>query len=241
MFFLLACAALGVGAADWTPHPADGVEMHLSREGDANRLDVDFHGHGGYAIARAQVNLDLPANYQIVFRIRGDAPTENLELKLIEPGGENVWWRDRRNFEFPHEWTPLKTKKRQIEFAWGPKHSDKLTHVESMEVVVTAGSGGKGTVWFTDPVVEPLPVIAEVPIHFSTSKIDLGMKRELGGLVIHWKTRPRDFAVTLDDVRQSEDVAICLAARRGSANDDDSGRRGAGCRRRAAFLGADGK
>ena len=154
MIFLVACAVLAAANADWTAHPADGVEMHLSREGDANRLDFDFHEHGGYAIARKQVNLELPPNYQIVFRIRADAPPENLELKLIEPGGENVWWKNRRNFEFPRDWTVLKTKKRQIEFAWGPVHSENLTHIESIEFVVTAGSGGKGTVWFTDPVVE---------------------------------------------------------------------------------------
>ena len=201
MILLLASAALATTIAGWTAHPSDGVEMHLTREAGVNRLDFDFHGHGGYAIARQRVDLDLPANYQIVFRIRADAPPENLELKLLETGGENVWWKNRRDFTFPSEWTPLKTKKRQIEFAWGPQHSDAIHHVESLEVVVTAGSGGKGTVWFSDPVVEPLPVVTEEPLHFSTSHIDLGQKREIGGLRIDWKTKPpENFSVELDGV-----------------------------------------
>src|SRR5207248_11633784 len=43
--------AFAASAAFWTAHPSDGVEMHVAREGDVNRIDFDFHGHGGYAIA----------------------------------------------------------------------------------------------------------------------------------------------------------------------------------------------
>jgi hypothetical protein len=195
--------------AAWTAHPSDGVEMHLRSEGDVNRVDFDFHGHGGYAIARRAVDLELPANYQFVFRVRGDAPPENLEFKLIR--GDDVWWLNRRDFAFPRAWTTLKTKKRQIGFAWGPNGGGDAKHIDSMEVVVTAGSGGKGTVWFSDPELEPLPVVSNEPIHFTTSMIhwrtgapacppstrdrrgachpvggtvDLGENREVGGLII---------------------------------------------------------
>src|SRR6266498_5590202 len=97
----------------WTPHPSDGVEMHIAAEGAATRVDFDFHGHGGYAIARQRVDLALPPNYQIVFRLKANAPPENLELKLIN--GDNVWWLNRRDFVFPRQWTTVKTKKRQIQ------------------------------------------------------------------------------------------------------------------------------
>ena len=159
-------AAALLAATLWTAHPADGVEMHLSRDGEVNRLDFDFHGHGGYAIARQAVDLDLPANYQFTFRIRGDAPAETLEFKLIR--GDDVWWMNRRDFVFPPEWKTLTTKKRQISFAWGPSGGGEPRHIDAIEVVVTAGSGGKGTVWFTDPVLEELPLITN----------------EIGGLVI---------------------------------------------------------
>src|SRR3954453_1235666 len=103
--------------AQWTAHPSDGVEMHLTREAEINRIDFDFHGHGGYAIARREVNLDLPPKYEFVFRIRGDAPPENLEFKLIH--GDDVWWLNRRDVHFSRDFTTVRTKKRQIRFAWG--------------------------------------------------------------------------------------------------------------------------
>jgi len=152
--------ALALAAALWTAHPSDGVEMHLAREAGVNRIDFDFHGHGGYAIARREVNLDLPPKYEFVFRIRGDAPPENLEFKLIHR--DDTWWLNRRDFHFPREFETVRTKKRQIAFAWGPSGGGEITHVDSMEVVVTAGSGGKGTVWFTDPEVQvPNPDVVE--------------------------------------------------------------------------------
>jgi len=161
--------ALVLAAALWTAHPADGVEMHLTREGDANRIDFDFRGHAGYAIARRAVDLDLPPDYRFVFRIRGDAPPENLEFKLIH--GDDTWWLNRRDFHFTPDFATVRTKKRQIAFAWGPAGGGDIRHVDSMEVVITAGSGGKGTVWFTDPelqlpaadVVETSGLIAEPP------------------------------------------------------------------------------
>jgi hypothetical protein len=171
-----------LAATLWTPHPSDGVEMHLKSEGSVTRLDFDFHGHAGYAIARKKVDLDLPPNYQFVFRVKANAPPENLEFKLLS--GDNIWWLNRRDFVFPKQWTTLKTKKRHIEFAWGPAGGGEIRHVEAMEIVVTAGSGGKGTVWFTDPVLEELPVVRDEPLHFDTGTIDLGAKREIGGLVV---------------------------------------------------------
>ncbi len=175
-------AGLLLAAALWTPHPSDGVEMHLRAEAGATRLDFDFHGHAGYAIARKQLDLDLPPNYQFVFRIKANAPPENLELKLIN--GDNVWWLNRRDFVFPREWTTLKTKKRQINFAWGPAAGGEIRHAEAMEIVVTAGSGGKGTVWFSEPELEELPVISNEPLRFDSGEIDLGAKREIGGLIV---------------------------------------------------------
>src|ERR1043165_10072883 len=130
-------------AADsaWTAHPSDGVTMTLTREGAINKVAFDFRGHGGYAIARRAVSLDLPPNYEFVFRIRAEPPPENLEFKLIS--GDNVWWLNRRDFVFPREWTTLTTKKRKIEFAWGPSR-EGLRHVDAIEAWVTAGGGGHG-------------------------------------------------------------------------------------------------
>jgi len=194
---------VALAALLWTAHPSDGVTMKLTAEGNATRLDFDFHGHGGYAIARKTVNMDLPPNYQFVMRLRGETGPQNLEFKLIDASGENVWWLNRRDFEFPREWTTLRTKKRQIEFAWGPIGGGELTHAAAMEFVVTAGSGGKGTVWFEDPILEPLPPTPTEAVRFATASIESPEKRELGGLTIDWKTAPRELKVYLDGVVQA--------------------------------------
>lgn len=152
----------------WSEHPADGVEMKLSAEGApgarALRFDFRFVKGGGYAVARRAVDLVLPENYAFVMRVRGAAPKENLELKLISQDGlpagdtaENVWWCNRRDFEFPRGWQTLVTKKRQIGFAWGPMGGGEVRHVTAIEIAVTAGSGGQGTVWLDDLELRPLP------------------------------------------------------------------------------------
>jgi len=80
---------------EWKPVPSDGVTLNLSQDtgvhGKAIRLDFDFHGHGGYAVIHRDLKLALPANYEFSFSIRGPAPINALEFKLIDPTGDNVW------------------------------------------------------------------------------------------------------------------------------------------------------
>src|SRR5262249_51194516 len=68
----------------WSAHPSDGVELRIGQDrglnGKAMRLDFDFHGGAGYAIARKAFPLKLPADYELSFRIRADAPVNDLEL-----------------------------------------------------------------------------------------------------------------------------------------------------------------
>ena len=120
------------------------------------RLDYDFQGDARYATARKEVDLELPLDYQFSFWIRADAPVNNLEFKLIDPSGKNVWWVNRRDFSFPREWKKITVRKRDIEFAWGPAGGGELHHIGAIEIVVTAGTGGKGTVWIDDLALELL-------------------------------------------------------------------------------------
>ena len=144
---------------EWRAQPADGVSLRISADsgfrGRAMRLDFDFHGGGGYAVAHRAFNFTVPANYEFSFRIRGNAPPNTLEFKLIDPSGDNVWWSNTPEFDFPHTWTEVVRKKRQISFAWGPKGGGALTRVAAIEFAITAGSGGKGTVWIDDLQLRP--------------------------------------------------------------------------------------
>ena len=134
-------------------HPADGVN------GAALRLDFDLAGTAGYALAARALPLDLPSNYEISFYLRADAPSNHFQVKLVDGSGENVWWLNRPNFEFPREWQRVTIKKRQIDFAWGPTKLRVLTHAARLEFVVAAGkSGGGGSLYISDLELRERPV-----------------------------------------------------------------------------------
>ena len=145
----------------WEAAPADGIALTLQedsgRTGTALRLDLDFQGRGGYAAVRRPLPLELPANYEFTFWVRGDVPPNNLEFKLIDATGENVWWVNRRDFAFRPEWQQVTIKKRHVSFAWGPAKGGELAALATLEIVVTAGQGGKGAVWLDDLAFRELP------------------------------------------------------------------------------------
>lgn len=145
----------------WKAVPSDGVSLTLAADagfrGRALRLDFDFQGRSGWAAARRNVPLQMPDNWEFSFRIRADAPVNNLEFKLVDESGENVWWVNRRNFEFPRDWRKVTIKKRHVEFAWGPAGGSELRRVAAIELTVTAGTGGKGSVWVDELTFAKLP------------------------------------------------------------------------------------
>ena len=153
--------------SQWKAVPSDGVSLAIEPDrgesGSAMRLDFDFNGHAGYAVAHRAVSIDLPANYELAFDVRGVAPSENVEVKLIDESGDNVWWLNRRDYVFNERWTRFSIKRRQISFAWGPRGGGELTRAAAIEIAITAGSGGKGTVWIDNLTLTPRPPVALHP------------------------------------------------------------------------------
>jgi hypothetical protein len=190
--------------AGWTAAPSDGVRLDLAEDQGALRLDFDFNGGAGYAVARRTLPLDLPANWEISFRLRADAPVNNLEFKLIDPSGQNVWWMNRRGFEFPRDWRTLKIKKRQLEFAWGPAGGGEMKQVAALEIAITAGTGGKGSVWIDDlkftelPPAHPYNRTPAIATSGGTVIYDFLEPREYGGLVIDWE-QSSSYTVEISD------------------------------------------
>ena len=165
-------------ASAWSPIRADGVALELGSDpgvhGRALRLDFDFHGGGGYAVARRKVSLDLPANYRFTFRVKGASLPNNLEFKLLDESGDNVWWCNRRDFEFPPEWSEHAIRRREVTFAWGPLGGGEPKHIAAIEFAVSAGHGGKGTVWLDDLELQPLPppdTTAHAPVARASSEL----------------------------------------------------------------------
>src|ERR1700704_1269758 len=75
---------------------------------------------------------------------------------MIDSTGENVWWSNNPNFKFPKDWQTITRKKRQISFAWGPTADKELKRFSAIELAITAGSGGKGSIWLDDLPITPL-------------------------------------------------------------------------------------
>jgi hypothetical protein len=171
-------------------HPADGVG------GRGLRLDFDLAGTAGYALARRALPLDLPADYEIVFYLRGDAAPNAFQVKLVDASGENVWWVNRPDFQFSREWQRVRIKKRHIEFAWGPTKDRALRHAASIEFVVAAGrGGGSGSVYVSELLLREVTAESAAippPVAWASSSLP-GAEASLaldGSTATAWRSDP---------------------------------------------------
>ena len=206
------------GSLNWQARPSDGVSLIISQEpaghlASALRMDFDFHGHAGYAIAHKAVSLDLPPDFEFSFWIRGNAPANNLEFKLIDASGDNVWWVNQRNYVFPKEWTRVVLKKRHFQFAWGPLGGGDPHHIAAIEIVVTAGSGGKGMVLIDDlGLAERHVATVDQSIAFTSSTIDFPETREFGGMIV--ESDAHDYQVqTSNDAQEWQTIYTVRGAK----------------------------
>ncbi len=145
----------------WTFIRSDGVNLALTNEkgltGNAIRFDYDFKNGTGYGGIQKLFPIDLPDNYEFTFYIRAESPANNFEIKFIDSTGNNVWWVNNHNYDFPVEWKKIRIKKRHINFAWGPATNHDLKRIDRIEFTISSFVGGKGTIWIDDLKFEPLP------------------------------------------------------------------------------------
>ena len=224
--FLLAAApgpgTTPIGTGDpraWTAAPAPGVSATISRStsvpGGALRLDFDFGGKAGWAAATRKVDLVLPERWEIRLRLRGESLPNDLELKLADPSGENVWWFRKRNAALPTGFSSLRVKQRQVEFAWGPAGGGAPSRVGSIEVTVTAGRGGKGWLEVADLLLVDLPPEpSPEPPSASASSEDPGHEARLafdGDPATAWRAASpgtAEWAVDLGSLRELGGLVI---------------------------------
>jgi F5/8 type C domain-containing protein len=148
-------------AGVWTAEGSDGVLASArsvpGENGNALRLDYDFQGHGGHTGVRRALPLRLPPNYELSFYVRGDMAPNDLQFKLVDGSGDNVWWYRQHEFAAGAAWQRISFKKRQIEFAWGPTRDRQLHGAETVELVLAAGQGGKGWLELDRLAIRELP------------------------------------------------------------------------------------
>ena len=141
----------------WRVTWSEGARAEIARDqghsGMGMRLDFDL-GAGGHAIVHRDLPVSLPANYTFKFWVHGDALPNSFEFKLIGRGAKNVWWYKQHDFDFRSEWQEVIVKKPRIEFAWGPLGGGPPREIVAVEFAVSAGQGGKGSVWIDDLRIE---------------------------------------------------------------------------------------
>ena len=197
--------------AAWSITATDDVKAALrTAEGTQGRalcIDFDFGRVTGYVAARRELPIEYPARFEFALDVRGDAPPNALQFKLVDASGDNVWWAQRPDYRFPHDWQTLKLRQRQIEFAWGPTSDRALRRTAYVELVIASGRGaGKGSACFDRLTLRELPADvqpAPAPMLLPGAlSVDFGMPREFGALVLHWRT---GVAATRYDIEFSGD------------------------------------
>ncbi len=226
----------------WSAIASGRAQLEIARDdgphGKAMRLDFDFHGGGGFVVARKAFPRAMPASWALRMQVRGAAPANKLELKLADPSGRNVWWFHRDAFVFPAGWQPLRFRSREVEFAWGPAGGGAMRELGALEIAIAAGPGGKGSIWLADLRFEDLEPKAPPVVHASSAlaehapatvldgsprtswrseaapgpqwiALDFQAEREYGGLVVDWEPRRGARAF---EVRTSDDGTAWVTA-----------------------------
>ena len=146
----------------WKTIAADAVDIETKIvpgiTGNAIQIDFNFTTGTGYCGIQKKIPLVLPANFIFTFYLKAAAPVNNLEFKLVDKTGDNVWWFNQRNFEFQNDWQKITIKRRDIEFAWGPTDDRALKSIDKIEIFIASSSGGKGSIVIDDLAFEELEI-----------------------------------------------------------------------------------
>ena len=147
--------------AAWQAEGTDDISAALrptdGAHGKAICLDFDFNRVSGGATLRRTLPITFPENYALSFDVRGPMPPNDLQLKLIDASGDNVWWYRREHFQPGQAWQTITAPKREIESAWGPAKDRTLRQTRTLEFTVYAGQGGRGELCVGNLRLTPLP------------------------------------------------------------------------------------
>ena len=219
-------------------------------QGQALCLDYDFNGVSGHVGIQRELPMRYPDNYRFSFQLRGDSPDNDLQFKLVDASGDNVWWVNRPRYRFPRQWTAVQYRQRHIDKAWGPAPDPLLRESARLEFTIYNNAGGRGSVCFDQLAFEALPAQDSSPLRASAVAtagdaalavdgltatawsadvssvvpqrmvLDLGSLREFGGLRLRWE---RGLHASRYRISLSEDGQAWRDARRveqGNGGDD---------------------
>lgn len=217
------------GAAGWNVAASDGVSSSaqdiVTDTGRGLRMDFDFQRGSGYAFIARALPRTWPDNFEISVRLRGRLPPNAIEIKLVDASGDNVWWYREADRHFTGDWEEVRFRRRHVTFAWGPASDQRLGSTARAEIVVVAGSGGRGSIEFDRMTLTPLtvpPAVPPTPIRRDDGAVvtlDLGYDREFGGLKIDWAdtVSAQEYSIAVsDDGTRWDDVYRVTAGNGGT-------------------------
>lgn len=209
-------ASVAIPLTAWQPTVSGNATLDLSvaQSGAARvlRFDFDFKGGKGFVVARRAWARPMPGEYALHLKLRGHGPLNDLEIKLIDPSGLNVWRYVAKAQRPPARWKRWTIESRDIEFAWGPASGSALSEVGFIEIAIVAGEGGRGSLWVSDLSLEDLTPDRAPTATASSARpgfgadaalagtgwkpesgdrrpwiaVDSGRPRSIGGLIIDW-------------------------------------------------------
>ena len=178
----------------WEPTVSGNATLDLSAapagKTPSLRLAFDFKGGKGFVVARRAWPRAMPSEYALRLRLRGQGPINNLEIKLIDATGRNVWRYVAKNLALAPRWRRWTIDSRDIEFAWGPASGSRLDELGFMEIAVVAGQGGRGSLWISDLEIEDLTPAHPPTASASSEQPGFGADAALGGA--GWKPAAGD-------------------------------------------------
>jgi hypothetical protein len=202
----------------WQANAAPGCRAELCMDdappGAALRFGFALSGHGAWAIARREIRAALPVHYVAILDLSGTGGPVELQLKLIDPGGRNVWWWRRSGVTFDGGSEHLVFRKAALEFAWGPLSGGDPSEIGAVELAVAADSAAAGAIAIAalrieardpasaHPHIVALRASSAAPGHDATAiarngswrpgagdsapwlELDLGRSTEFGGVIL---------------------------------------------------------
>ncbi len=132
-------------SADWQPvmsQPA--VAQVETMDGKGTSVRFDFKGGGGFVGMRMESALTLPSAFVFRLRLRYQGAANDLQFKLADASGRNVWWWRHLAFASTDGTLEVMIPSRLIEFAWGPQGAGAPGSIGGIEIILAAGGGGNG-------------------------------------------------------------------------------------------------
>lgn len=188
---------LQVSLQNWETAVSGQAELRLSpvtrRSETALRLDIDFHGGGGFVVARKPLRARVPESYTVRFRLRGETAAQDFELKLVDDSGRNVWRHVIRPLQVSARWRRYEIPSRMIDFAWGPAHGGALAELGAIELAVVATGGGERG-WLEVADLALVDDDADGPVAASASSAQRGHDAAQALTQTGWCPQPDDAA-----------------------------------------------